>query len=124
MLSTRFGARRLILLAMLGSSGVMLGLAWANPISLPLLLILEGISYGMILTAGQAYLSEQTDAATRGVATGVYGMLGSFGGALGPLLMGVVADWWGLRAVFWCSAGLVALLLVTLPGSAQRRRDV
>ncbi|MFN8443154.1 MAG: MFS transporter [Caldilineaceae bacterium] len=114
LLTTRFGARRLILISMLVSTGIMLGLARANTAALPLLLIFEGISYGMMLTAGHAYLTEQTDNATRGVATGVYGMMGSIGGASGPLLMGFVADWWGLPAVFWCSAALVAVLLLTV----------
>lgn len=124
LLTTRFGARRLILLSMLVSTVIMLGLARANATLLPLLLIFEGISYGMMLTAGHAYLTEQTDNATRGVATGVYGMMGSIGGAAGPLLMGIVADWWGLPTVFWCSAGLVGVLLLTVAARGRQGSEV
>ena len=119
MLTTRFGTRRLIIVSMLIGTVVMLGLAQTNRYALPLLLLVEGVGYGMMLTSGHAYLSEQTEAATRGVATGVYGMMGSLGGAAGPLLMGVVADWWGLSAVFWCSAALVGVIVLTLPNPSR-----
>lgn len=122
MLTSRFGARRLILFAMLLAMVVLVGLAQVTVRTLPILLLLEGIGYGMLLTSGHAYLSEQTEPGTRGVATGVYGMFGSVGGAAGPLLMGVIADWWGLTTVFWCSAGLVVLLWFTLPNPAASGR--
>ena len=101
----------------------MVGLAQVTSISLPILLVFEGIGYGMMLTAGHAYLTEQTEAATRGVATGVYGMLGSVGGAAGPLIMGVVADVWGLSTVFWCCAGLVVVICLTLPSPPSPGRS-
>ncbi len=122
MLTTRFGTRRLILLAMLLSTGVMFALAHPSQVSLPILLLFEGVAYGMMLTAGHAFLTEQTESATRGVATGVYGMLGSVGGATGPLLMGVVADTWGLSTVFYASTGLVVALMALMGWLGQRNR--
>jgi MFS family permease len=61
---------------------------------------------------------------------GVYTMAGSIGAAAGPVVLGIVAQWFGLRMVFVVAAGLVlaaAFVLrvlsrterMTLPTDAQ-----
>ncbi len=81
-------------------------------------LALEGIAYGMYLSSGQAYLTEHSERATRGAAIGVYSTAGGIGGTGGPFVLGFVAQFWGLRTVMWCMAGMivVGLLLVLALG--------
>ena len=119
--SIRFGRRRLIVLAMLGSIliGSMIGFigSMSYPIAVGLMLI-----YGMViwldsssLTAGTAGSAEPE---RRGATLAVHSMLGYAGGFVGPLIVGFTLDAagghssfaWGIA--FLAVAGLMAVALV------------
>jgi len=93
------------------------------PWLLGVLLAIEGVAYGIFLTSGQAYVSEQSTEASRGGAVGVYSTAGGIGSTGGPLLLGLIADLWGIRTVFWATALLVAvgMALVCTIGLVQAR---
>ncbi|MBI5876391.1 MAG: MFS transporter [Chloroflexi bacterium] len=114
-LTTRIAPRRMIMAALfiaLGAVGLMsIG---ADPWLLGLLLVAEGVAFGMHLPSGQAFCAEQSTAATRGQVVGGYSMTGSLGSALAPLVMGLVAEWWGVRAVFPFTAALIVGGLVLI----------
>ena len=78
-------------------------------VGLSLALIAEGISYGVFLTAGQAFVTQYAEPRVRGAALGAYSMAGGLSMALSPFLLGAVADWLGLATVFY---GMGVVLLV------------
>ncbi len=110
LLTMRIPSRRLVMSG-LGTALLVFGAmaAVSLPALLGLLLAAEGVAYGVFLTSGQAYVSEQSNETSRGGAVGVYSTAGGIGSTGGPLLMGLVADLWGIRAVFWGTALLVAV---------------
>ncbi|HOG47258.1 MAG TPA: MFS transporter [Anaerolineae bacterium] len=110
LLTTRIPSRRLVLISFglaLLVFGAMAGTS--VPWLLGLLLAVEGVAYGIFLPSGQAYVSEQCSEASRGSAVGIFSTAGGIGSTGGPLLLGLIADLWGVRAVFWATALLVAV---------------
>jgi MFS family permease len=84
-----------------------------------ILLACDGLAFGAYLVAGQTWVADRTEAVYRGAAVGLYGALGSVGGIAGPLLLGVVADRWGVAAVFLVNGWLmVAGTAVIAAGTA------
>lgn len=131
-LTTYIAPRKLMVAGLLLSALVMLLVAGTvNPLMLAGVLALEGIAYGLFLTAGQADLAESAAEETRGAAIGVYGMAGSVGGAFSPLALGLVAEVWGLPPVFVITALLLFVGGVGLwwrslarPAAALLKREV
>ncbi len=76
---------------------------------LALLLVLEGIAFGSFLTSGQVFVSENSTPSTRGTAVGFYGTAGSLGSTVSAILLGAVAEMWGVRMVFQ-SLGIAILV--------------
>jgi len=113
MLTTRIASERLMMIALMIGTLMMLAMCCVSaPLPLTLLLAGEGICFGMYLTAGQAYVTESVAQPDRGTAMGLYSMTGSLASAVGPFLMGVVGDSFGLRAVFLFTGILVFCGLV------------
>jgi YNFM family putative membrane transporter len=127
-LSRRFGSRPVMLGAVLANVIAMFGIAsTSNPTLLAALLALEGLAFGGYLVAGQTYLADNTTPDIRGTAIGIYATASGVGGAIAPLLLGAVAEQWGLRMVFvvtgWVlAAGFVIFLFgsLLLRGSEER----
>ena len=112
----RFGRRRLIQFAMIGSTfvGASIGFLGTGSYQIAAALILF---YGVVvwldsssLTAGTAGTAEPS---RRGATLAVHSMLGYGGGFIGPLLIGWTLDLTGgMSTVGWsCAFGLVALLM-------------
>lgn len=93
------------------------------PWLLGVLLAIEGVAYGIFLTSGQAYVSEHSTEACRGGAVGVYSTAGGIGSTAAPLLLGPIADVWGIRTVFWLTATMmgVSMLAAWAIGMTQVR---
>ncbi|MGD2040554.1 MAG: MFS transporter [Anaerolineae bacterium] len=81
---------------------------------LTLIMIGDGIAFGMYFTAGNAAIAEHSTTANRGIATGLFIMAGSIGTTLGPIGLGAAAERWGLQSVFWLTGAvlLVGLLVI------------
>ena len=86
---------------------------------LALLLVLEGMAFGVILTSAQA-LTTQTAAVPRGTAIGLYSMAGSIGNGFGPLILGLVAEIWGVQTVFLFTGFLTLAALLAIVGRTPR----
>jgi len=110
LLTTRIPSRCLLVAALGVAVLVFAAMGSATlPWLLGVLLAIEGAAYGVFLTSGQAYVSEQSAETNRGGAVGVYSTAGGIGATGGPLLLGLIADLFGIRTVFWTSALLVAV---------------
>ena len=71
-----------------------------SPLVLTLLLILEGIGFGVFLVSGQTAVASAAGRSNRGAAVGLFWMAGSVGDLFGPIALGVIAQELGLIAVF------------------------
>jgi MFS family permease len=83
-------------------------------------LILEGVSYGTFLTAGQAFVIQHAAAESRGATLGAYNMAGALSTALSPLLVGAFSQWLGLDVVL-AGVGVVILGGAALVGARFAR---
>jgi multidrug resistance protein len=100
-------------------------------------ILLCGVSFIMgIGTSGmqQAPLAMATDATIgepRGTSMGIFRFFGDIGSLLGPLLLGAVADGFGLSAPFYVMSGIIFLVAAftylygeeTLPGKNGKKPD-
>lgn len=68
------------------------------------------------MVAGLTYVANHTTAENRGGAGGVYAMASGVGASVSPWILGMVAERWGLRAVFFATGTTltVGLLIFTL----------
>ncbi len=86
------------------------------PFLLGVLLLAEGIAFGTFLTSGQAYIAECSTPATRGTAVGVYSTAGSLGSTLSPVVLGMIAEIWGVQTVFRVTGALILIGLFGITG--------
>jgi MFS family permease len=95
----------------------------SSPLALTLLLVLEGIGFGIFLVTSQAAVAAASGAASRGAAVGIYWMAGAAGEVIGLVFLGVVAQAMGLIAVFGAVAAtsLVSCLVVAGLGLLARQ---
>lgn len=123
-LSTMLKSRYLMLAALAVAVLVMTLVALSQtPAMLAGVMLLEGLTYGVFLTAAQAFLTESAHEETRGAAVGLYGTAGSMGGTVGPLLLGLLAEMQGLAAVFVATALLLTLGWLALGYLTLRQRE-
>ena len=122
-ITSRLPSRAVMLAALLLATTALFLMSRTNALSLlGILLIFEGISFGMFLPSGQAFTAENSTPATRGQVLGAYGTAGSLGSALSPLVLGFVAEVWGAGAVFVVTAALMGIGIATALVLFGRRR--
>jgi MFS family permease len=83
---------------------------------LTLLLILEGVGFGVFLVTGQTAVARASGQTNRGAAVGLFWMAGAIGDTAGPIGLGVVAQVFGLVAVFQTVAAAVLVSAVLVVG--------
>jgi MFS family permease len=112
--TSRLPSRYIMILALM--LAMLVTLVMAQTASLPVLtvlLIVEGLSFGMFLTSGQVFVAQNSTPEARGSAVGIYSTAGSLSATLAPLAQGLVANRWGVAAVFRATAlAVVAGLIV------------
>ena len=114
-ISRALGSQSVMLSALLLETIVMLSIAHTGtPVMLTALLALEGLAFGAYLVSGQTYLADNTEIENRGAAMGVYSTASSLGGAIAPLVLGLVANAYGVRLVFTVTGVILAVGLVLL----------
>ena len=117
MLSMRISSRYLMMAALGASALVLLAISWStSPTQLPLLLMLDGIAYGIFLTAGQAHVTQLSAEEDRGAAVGVFSTVGSMGATVGPIVLGFFAGWFGLAVAFRVAAFFLVAVALTFWG--------
>src|ERR1700694_6296754 len=87
-----------------------------SPLVLTVLLILEGIGFGIFLVSGQMAVASSAGRTNRGAAVGLFWMAGSLGDLFGPIALGVIAQALGLIAVFQTVAVSVLVGAVLVAG--------
>lgn len=124
LLTARISGRVLMIAGLgLAALGLILLTRTTSIWGITLILIADGIAYGLFLTAGQSHITNLSSATDRGSAVGIYTMAGSIGGALGPIAMGVIAELFGLPAVFWLSAAIAIATALVLKIMGQDKRQ-
>jgi MFS family permease len=119
----RLGALKVMTLG-LGLSALTLFALPASDSLLVICLILgvQGVAYGVYLTSGNVYVTEEAPADQRGTAMGVYSTFSNVSGVVSPLILGAASEAWGFRGAFWASSAL-ALCGSALPLLLSRRSD-
>lgn len=73
--------------------------------------VLVGLGYGQLLSAGQVICVTRVPREHAGMGASTYFLGIDLGMGLGPLLAGVLVQWWGTEGLFWTLAGFVLILL-------------
>lgn len=125
-IARRLGNQAVMFGALVANIIAMFGIALtSDQLALTALLALEGLAFGAYLVSGQTEIANQTTNENRGAVVGVYATASGIGGAIAPLILGMVADVWGVRMVFVVTGWvLVVGFLICLAGAAAMRRRV
>jgi MFS family permease len=124
-LSDRMGRKRILMSSMLTSAGVLALMAFSggSPLFIALVALLGFFLYATRPVI-QAWLLEATPKNMGGSSIGVLFGAQAIGGALGPLLGGLVADRYGLLATFYFLAATIVianLFVLWVPKTAPQR---
>lgn len=125
-LSDRKGRKRIILPGLFAYSLISLAFAFSRDVpTLIAIRFFHGIASAMLMPVIQAYVGDITPAGKEGMFMGIFNMSLFIGLSLGPLLGGVIHDYFGMQVAFGCM-GLMALIgfllsLVFLPPTATER---
>jgi MFS transporter, DHA1 family, multidrug resistance protein len=108
-LSDSFGRRRLLLLGMVvwGLSLLVMSVA-PHPYVLFPGRVLMGLAAIMTFGLGAAFLGDITEGRERGPAFGLYATAMGLGFAVGPLVGGLISDWYSIEVSYMVGAGLAA----------------
>ncbi|GIK42850.1 MAG: multidrug resistance protein [Chloroflexota bacterium] len=122
-LGTIFPGYRVMLAALIGSAIVAFALPQSgNATVLMLLLMVEGVAYGLYLTSGQTTVAEHADPSSRGAALGMYMAAASVGDSVAPFFLGIVADRLGIITVFYVVGGLAVVGVIVMARILMGRR--
>jgi MFS family permease len=85
----------------------------------------HGIASAMLMPVIQAYIGDITPQGREGATMGLFNMSLFLGLSLGPLIGGVIKDYWGLQASFICMGSLALLgfllILILLPPTCSEQ---
>jgi EmrB/QacA subfamily drug resistance transporter len=85
--------------------------------------MIQGASGATILACGMSLLSVASSGAGQMKAITLWGAASAAGGALGPLVGGVLVDTTGWQGLFWIDAGIAAACIPLTLASVQESRD-
>ena len=114
-LSDRKGRKLFLSIGLLGYAIISLGYIWANSVTeLTLVRLIHGIASGMILPIAQAYVGDISPEGKEGTWMGYFNAAFFTGFGFGPLMGGVLTDYFGMNIAFYAMGGLnlLAFLLV------------
>jgi len=120
-LTRRVRALNLMLLGLAFSAATVYSVSGASSLALVTAIMgLQGVAYGIYLTSGNVYVSEEAPEELRGTAMAVYSMFSSVSGILNPLLLGVIAESLGGRGAMQFAAGFTIIGIVAVYALARR----
>lgn len=73
--------------------------------------VLVGLGYGQLLSAGQVICVTRVPREHAGMGASTYFLGIDLGMGIGPLLAGVLVQWWGTAGMFWVLSGFILVLL-------------
>jgi MFS family permease len=115
-------ALNLMLLGLAFSAAMVFGVSGSTTLVLVTALMgLQGVAYGVYLTSGNVYVSEEAPEEMRGTAMAVYSMFGNVSGVVNPLLLGVIAEGIGVGGAMRFAAGFTVLGIVAVMILARAR---
>lgn len=125
-LSDRSGRKRLISVGLLLYAIISLGYIWADSVSqLTLVRLIQGAASGMILPIAQAYIGDIAPEGKEGTWMGYFNAALFAGFGVGPLMGGILTDYFGMTTAFSAMGGLNLLAflvaIIFLPASKLER---
>ncbi len=81
---------------------------------LSVILGLQGISYGIYLTSANTYVTEVSPEGLEGASMGIFSTFANISGIISPIILGAVAESWGINTTFRVSFALAAVGLLIL----------
>lgn len=114
-LSDRSGRKLFLSIGLLGYAIISLGYIWANSVTeLTLVRLIHGVASGMILPIAQAYVGDISPEGEEGTWMGYFNAAFFTGFGFGPLMGGILTDYFGMNIAFYAMGGLnlLAFLLV------------
>jgi EmrB/QacA subfamily drug resistance transporter len=123
----RFGSKRLWMLALAAFfvGSVAGGLAWSAP-SLIASRVLQGLAGGILLPLSQAILAQAAGPDRLGRLMGLVGIPSLLGPIIGPIVGGVLVQFWGWPWIFFLNIPICALAVVLswrlMPNGGAHRR--
>jgi MFS family permease len=121
-LTTHVRALNLMLFGLALSAATIYSVSMATTlVSVATIMGLQGASYGVYLTSGNVYVSEEAPEELRGTAMAVYSMFGNVSGILNPLLLGIIAENLGGRGAMQFAAGFTILGIITVYALTRKR---
>jgi len=125
-LSDRKGRKPLIVTGLFAYSLISIAFILSKDVnSLIIARFIQGIASAMLMPVIQAYVGDITPAGKEGFTMGLFNMSMFFGLSLGPVLGGIINDWFSLNAAFVCMGFLAIvgffLSLFLLPPTKSER---
>jgi len=109
-LTRRFKALNMMAAGLLLSAATMFTVSNSSGLMLVSVLMgVQGVAYGVYLTSGNVYVSEEAPKDNKATAMAVYSMFGNIGGIVGPVMLGVIAERIGVRGALQFSAAATVL---------------
>ena len=109
-LTRRIKALNLMAAGLLLSAATMFTVSNSSGLMLVSVLMgVQGVAYGVYLTSGNVYVSEEAPKDNKATAMAVYSMFGNIGGIVGPVMLGVIAERIGVRGALQFSAAATVL---------------
>jgi MFS family permease len=125
MLATRFSSKGPLVTALALATIAVVSISYTTiPVALTVFLAIEGIAWGMFVTSGQTFVMQQSSESDRGIAIGIWSTAGSIGSTVGPFILGLIAEWWGIATVFRATGVMVLVGIVVLWYVSLRQRRV
>ncbi|MBT1696285.1 MFS transporter [Fulvivirgaceae bacterium PWU4] len=88
-----------------------------------LLRLIHGFSTGFTPTGQTAYLADIVPASKRGEAVGLLGTAGTLGMAGGPAIGGLLANQFGINAMFYCSSAFAILSVIIVANIKETLKE-
>ena len=115
MAMSRLGALKLMAFGLGASAMMILAIPVFDAlVLLSVILGLQGIFYGIYLTSANTFVTEVAPEGMEGASMGVFSTFSNVSGIVSPIVLGVVAEAWGIDATFRVSFGLAVVGLVIL----------
>jgi MFS transporter, DHA1 family, multidrug resistance protein len=127
--SDKHGRKLILAAGLLGLAITSFAYIWANSIaSLLAVRFIQGAASAMVSPISQAYIGDITPPGQEGKWMGLFNATFIVGFGSGPLLGGVVSQFWGMNTAFYIMGGLniISMLsvLIFLPEIVERRKSV
>ena len=119
-----YGQRRIFCLGLLGSIFALALISIADSFgSLLFFRFLQGVGIGLVTSVAPAMMISLYPEEKRAYAVGVFTLFFALGGLLGPIIGGILIDFFDWRAVFWFRIPIAFLSLLLIVATPKETRE-